>query len=193
MPRILTDARLAQRDASRRLYFVAAGCLHHPEASLVLDADPTARIALEQSIEAALQFAELSEEEAHAFRERAVAATRVVQRKDKTYAFEQPEREARRRWHWRDIFRLLASSSPTALMPPKRRREVAQSVAFVRLLGVLACTWLLFRGMRIFGDALSAFLANGGTIAEVWMAATGIAVGGIAALFLIRLIRPLFE
>ena len=107
MPSNLKNARLAQRDASRKLYFVSAGYLYHPQAHLVLDRDPTARAALEQSLEAALQFADLSDEEAADFRERAVAATRVVRKSETSYAFEQPERAPRRRRRRPGTFRLL--------------------------------------------------------------------------------------
>ena len=90
------DAHIAQRDASRKLYFLAAGCLYHPQAHLVARSDPEALPTLEQMVESALKFAELSDKEAIEFRERAVAVTRVVTTGPNSYSFEQPDRPPRR-------------------------------------------------------------------------------------------------
>ena len=96
LPNVLAEAEIAQRDASRKLYFMAAGCLYHPLAHLVIKGDPVYRAELQLAIETAYKAADLSEEEAAAFRERAVAATRVVKTDAGTYAFKQPDRPPRR-------------------------------------------------------------------------------------------------
>ena len=192
MPSILTNAKLAQRDVSRRLYFVASGCLYHPQAHLVLDHDPGARAALEQSIETALSFAELSDEDAAAFRERAVAETRLVRRRDGIHSFEQPKRPPRRRWRWTDIFRFFISSSPISMAPASYRAEMKSRSSFVRLLGVLAAIWLLIRGINIVDEAVAALMDGRNAPIEIGTALIGVGLGGIAALLLWRLVRPLF-
>ena len=192
LPSILTDAQLAQRDASRRLYFVASGCLYHPQADLVLGHDPGARAALAQSIETALSFAELSDEDAAAFRERAVAETRVARRRDGSYSFEPPERPPRRRWRWTGLFRFFISSSPISVAPTDRRAEMKSRSSFLRLLGVLAAIWLLIRGVRIFDEAVAPVMDGHHAPIEVGTAVLGVALSGIAALLLWRLARPLF-
>ena len=154
--------------------------------------DPDARAALEQSMETALSFAELSEEEAAAFRERAVAETRVVRKRDGSHAFDQPERAPRRRWRWTDLFRFFISSSPTTVAPADLRAEMRSRSAFVRLLGVLAAIWLLVRGVRTFHQAVADVMDGHHAPIEVGTAALGVALGVIAALLLWRLVRPLF-
>ena len=193
MDSILTEAQLAQRDASRRLYFVSAGCLYHPRAHLVLDQDATARVALEQSVEAALQFAELSGEEAAAFRKRAVAATRVVRGRDGAYTFKQPERKPRRRRRQRDILRRFASSSPDTIAPPDRRSEARWRAAFLRVVGLLAAASFIVWGLRIAGQALAALDLGAASPIVVGAALVGLMIGGAGAFLLWCLIRPLFD
>ena len=75
---------------------MAAGCLHHPLAQLVINVDSVDRAELQLAIETAPKEADLSEEEAAAFRKRSVAATRVVMSHAGTYALLQPDRPPRR-------------------------------------------------------------------------------------------------
>ncbi len=188
MHSILTEAQLAQRDASRRLYFVAAGCLHHPRAGLVFDADPTARLALEQSIDAALQFAELSDDEAAQFKKRAVAATRVVRNQDGTYSFSQPDRPPRRKRTRLDFLRRLVSSSPITVAPSERRDRMTRSATFLNLVGVAATTWLAIKCVSAVQDAGSALMLA--THAEVALLLLGAAFAAIAMLLVWNLVRP---
>lgn len=187
MHSILTEAQLAQRDASRRLFFVSAGCLHHPQADLVLDADPTVRLALEQSADAALQFAELSEEEAARFSRRAVAATRVVRKRDGTYAFSQPDRPPRRKWRRRDLLRRLVSSSPISVAPSERRDQMTRGATILNLIGVVATTWLAIKCVRAVQDVGDVLLQ--GSLVEIALLLLSAGFAMIAALLLWRVVR----
>lgn len=191
MTSIFTDAQLAQRDASRRLYFVSAGCLYHPQAHLVLDADETMRIALEQSMDAALQFAELSDAESRAFRDRAVAETRVVARPDGSHLFEQKERKARRRWRRPGLLHALSSTPPDMVAPPERRGELWWRTAFLRLMGVLAAAAFIVWGVRIVREGIAAFAAAGASAETFATAALGGLIGGFGAVLMYRLLQPL--
>ncbi len=185
---ILNEAQLAQRDASRRLFFVAAGCLHHPRAELVFEADPTVRYALEQSVDAALQFAELSEAEVERFTRRAVAETRVVRNRDGTYSFRQPDRPPRRKWRKRDLLRCLVSSSPISVAPSERRDRMTRSAAMLNLVGVVATTWLAIKCVRAVQDAGHMLLQ--GSLPEIGLLLLGAAFAAIAAILLWNVVRP---
>ena len=148
----------------------------------MLSHDPGTRAAPEQRIETALSFAELSDEDAAAFRKRAVGETRVVRRRDGSYAFEQPERPPRRRWRWTDPLLHLFVADLGG--PPDRRAEMRSRSAFVRLLGVLAAIWLLAHGSNVFNKAVAVVTHGRDAPIELGTAVLGVALGGIAALLL---------